>query len=118
MKHMNEYDLHFARQRFTRASTPNRLALVIVVERLAEWADENSDGWAYWQAPRRAAQTAITLIESTNNAANDYQERTDITDVHIAAAVKPIKAFLTRQKVSPERKELILRSTEPLFQVI
>lgn len=117
MKFMNDYDIAFARQRFGRGNTPNRLALAIMIERLAEWADENSDGWPYWAKPVRAAQTAITLVESSTNAENEYQERVDITDVHVAAAVKPVKAFLARQGVPAERKELILRSTRPLFVV-
>lgn len=118
MKFMNEYDLHFARQRFTSNNVPNRLALAIVVDRLREWADENSDGWAYWPKPKQAAQRAISLIESRTNAENNYQEREDIDERAVLLAVKPIKAFLTRQKVSAERQELILRSTRPMFEVI
>jgi len=118
MKHMNDYDLAFARQRFIRASKPNRLGLVIMVERLAEWADENSDGWAYWSKPRQAAQSAIAHIESRTNRENDQQERYDISDRDLELAVRPVKAFLTRQKVPADRVELILRSTRPLFEVI
>ena len=114
MLYMNDFDLLMARTRFTRATTPNRLALVMVVDHLATWADENSDGWAYWPKPCRAAAKAMELIQSTTNAANDEQERNDITEAEMLAAVKPIKAFLTRQKVSPARKELILRSVEIL----
>lgn len=110
MLYMNDYDLGFARARFTRASKPNRLALVMVVDNLREWANENSDGWAYWPKPCRAAAKAMALIESRTNAENDEQERHDITDAEMTAAVKPIKAFLTRQGVSTERKELILRA--------
>lgn len=118
MKFMNDYDLYFARQRFTASSTPNRLGLTIMVERLAEWADENSDGWPYWSKPAQAAQRAIALIESRTSRENDEQERVDATDAEVAAAVRPVKAFLTRQKVSADRKELILRSTSPMFEVI
>lgn len=110
MKHLNEYDIEFARQRFGRGSTPNRLALVMVIDHLADWANYNSDGWAYWSKPRQSAQRAIALVESTTNAANDAQERHDATDAEVAAAVRPIKAFLTRQKVSAEQREIILRS--------
>lgn len=118
MKHMNDYDLAYARQRFTVSSTPNRLGLVIMIERLAEWADLNSDGWAYWQKPRQAAQRAIGHVESRTSRENDEQERNDISDEEMAAAVRPVKAFLTRQKVPAPHRELILRSTAPLFEVI
>lgn len=110
MKFMNDYDIAFARTRFTRASKPNRLALALVVEHLAEWADNNSDGWAYWPKPCRAAEKAMSLIESRTNRENDEQERVDITDAEMQAAVRPIKAFLTREKVSAEDRELILRA--------
>lgn len=107
---MNEYDLAHARSRFTRASKPNRLALVLVVEHLADWADNNSDGWAYWPKPCRAAERAMSLIESRTYAENQEQEDHDITDAEMQAAVRPIKAFLTRQKVRAEDRELILRA--------
>ena len=110
MLYMNDYDLEFARRRFTRASKPNRLALVLVVDQLRTWADSHSDGWAYWPKPARAAAQAMSLIYSTTNAANELQEQTDISNAEMLAAVRPIKAFLTRQKVGPAWRELILRA--------
>lgn len=110
-RYMNDYDIQHAVGRFIRASKPNRLALAYVVQNLAEWADEHSDGWAYWQAPRNAADKAMRHIESTTNAANDAQETEDISDAQVREAVRPIKAFLTRQKAEPRHKEIILRST-------
>ena len=109
---MNDYDIRFAIQRFTRANKPNRLAAAIVVFRLAEWTDSHSDGWPYWPKPRRAADRAMAAIESRTNAENDAQEREDITDAELAAAVRPIKAFLTRHGASAEDRELILRSAD------
>jgi len=112
MKFMNDYDLEYARQRFARASKPNRLALTLMVANLAEATNQVSDGWAYWPKPCRAAAKAIALIESTTNAANEAQEREDVTDAEMAAAVRPVKAFLTRhrQVFSAEQREQILRS--------
>ena len=112
MRYMSDFDLWFARRRFTRASAPNRLALVMVVDNLREWTNNHSDGWAYWQPPRRAAQLAIDHIYSTTNDANDAQEATDITDEEMLYAVRPIKSFLTKHRhiVTPEAREIILRS--------
>lgn len=112
---MNEWDLEYARRRFGRGSTPNRLALVLVVDALRFWADAHSDGWAYWPKPVRSAAKAIELIESRTNRENDEQERIDITDAEMFAAVRPIKAFLTRAPrygatVSREDRERILRA--------
>lgn len=112
MTFMNEYDLDFARRRFTRAATPNRLALALVVDNLREWADTHSDGWGYWPKPSRAAQRAVAHIVSTTNAANAQQEAEDISDAAVRAAVRPIKAFLTRHGATAEDRERILRSVE------
>jgi hypothetical protein len=112
MLFMNDYDLKYAHARFTRSATPNRLALVLVVDQLREWTDQHSDGWCYWPKSARAAAKAMTLIQSTTSLANDQQEANDITDAEMHAAVRPIKAFLTRQKVAAHDRELILRATE------
>lgn len=114
MRYMNDYDIHNAVSRFTRASKPNRLALALVVRNLAEWADSHSDGWAYWDKPRRAADGAMSLIESRTYADNERQEREDITDEQLLAAVKPIKAFLSRYQATPEAREIILRATHDI----
>ena len=96
--------------RFTRASRPNRLALALVVDNLATWADANSDGWAYWPKPLRAAQQAISLIDGGTYEHERMQESSDISDAEMAAAARPIKAFLTRAKARPEDRERILRA--------
>lgn len=109
---MNDYDITFAVRRFTRASKPNRLALALVIANLQDATNEVSDGWAYWPKPCRAAAKAMTLVNSTTNAANDEQEATDATDAEVAAAIRPIKSFLTRHAgiYGPERRERILRA--------
>lgn len=112
MRFMNDYDLEYARQRFTRSTVPNRLALVMVVDNLRDWANSHSDGWAYWPKPVRAANRAIELIESRTSRENDEQEREDISDQELTLAVKPIKAFLTRHGASAEDRERILRAAE------
>ena len=114
MKYMNDYDLHFARSRFTRATKPNRLALVMVVDNLREQTNLVSDGWAYWSKPCRAAAKAIALIESRTNAENDEQERVDITDEEMKAAVRPIRSFLTRHAhvYNAEQRSLILGAVD------
>jgi hypothetical protein len=114
---MNDYDLDEARHRFTQRSQPNRLALVMVVDHLREWTDSHSDGWAYWSKPMYAAGSAMRLIDSST-----WFDDEDLTDEQVRDAVRPIKAFLTRQakvkhgrfpnrmNVTPEERELILRS--------
>lgn len=102
MRYMNDYDLHVARSRYGQGSTPNRLALVMVIDQLREWTNNHSDGWAYWPKPVRAAAKAMELI--------DVRETEDITNAAMLAAVRPIKAFLTRQQVDARDREMILRA--------
>jgi hypothetical protein len=107
MRYMNDYDLEQARRRFTGLTMPNRLALVMVVDNLREQTDMVSDGWAYWPKPRRAADKAMALIDSST-----FSVREDITDAEMRAAVRPIKSFLTRHAhvYSAEQREIILRA--------
>jgi hypothetical protein len=111
MKYMNDYDLDNAIRRFARGETPNRLALALTVANLADQTNNVSDGWAYWPKPCRAAEKAISLIESTSYPEYERREREDITDAELAAAVRPIRSFLTRHRdiYSAERREIILR---------
>lgn len=112
---MNDYDLEQARRRFTGQSMPNRLALVMAVDHLREWADDHSDGWAYWSKPMYAASSAFPLIDSST-----FRETEDITEAEMLKAARPIKAFLTRQAklvdyrghpmVTVWEREIILRS--------
>jgi len=112
MRFMNDYDLEVARARFTRATCPNRLALVMVVDALREATDEVSDGWAYWSKPAASAASAMALIESRTHAENEQQETQDLTDAEVTRAVMPIKAMLTRNRsvFDAERRERILRA--------
>ena len=97
MRYMNDFDLERARRIATRDGRTNRLRLVQTVDALRRWANDNSDGWAYWPKPARAAAKAMELIEGDGtNAAHD---RPDATDAEVTAALRPIKAFLTRQGV-------------------
>jgi len=112
MRYMNDHDLDEAVSRFTRSTTPNRLALALMVRNLADWTNSNSDGWAYWVKPLRAAQRAMEHIAGGTWAEEEAQEANDITDAAMAAAARPVKAFLTRQHATPDARERILRSIQ------
>lgn len=95
--HMNSYDITEAIFRFGLCA-PNRAHVARVVRNLAAWADENSDGWAYWPAPKRAAQLAMDEIVSRTTMENVAQEQRDLTDAQVRRVLGPIKAFCTRQE--------------------
>lgn len=102
MRFMNEFDLAEAFTRFNPEQTPNRAALAEAVYQLATWANANSDGWAYWPAPARAAAKAMEQIDPTTWADIQRMESEDCTDTEFKAAAAPIKRFLTRQGVPHE----------------
>lgn len=112
MKYMNDFDLRMAQRRFVGRGTPYRSALVFTVEELKDWVDLNSDGWAYWRKPLRAAQRAISLIESTTYEEDNRRAREDISLEEFKAAIRPIKSFLTRQNVSEVDRKLILSAVD------
>jgi len=118
MGFMNEFDRADAVYRFTRAGMPNRLRAALVVDHLANWADYNSDGWAYWPKPSNAAKGLVALIQSNHQRGVGAQVRVDATDAELAAAMKPVKAFCTRQqregRMTTDERDRILRGGEIL----
>lgn len=100
MLFMNDYDIDTAQHRFSQGDTPNREKIADAVAKLAEWADDNSDGWHSWPKPARAAAKAMELIYPQTNADYDRMYGTDATEAEVKAAFRPIKAFLTRNGVA------------------
>jgi hypothetical protein len=100
MKFMNDYDIETAQYRFSQGSTPNREKVADIVAKLADWADSNSDGWAFWPKPAKAAAKAMDLIDPQTNADYDRMYATDATEAEVKAALSPIKSFLTRNGVA------------------
>jgi len=75
---------------------PNLHRAADTLANLAQWADENSDGWAYWPKPCRAAASLQRLLIRPEH--NGY-DAVDCDAATLAAALRPVKAFLTRQGV-------------------
>ena len=96
MTYLNEDDLQEAIFRFGLCA-PNRAHVARVVRNLASWANENSDGWAYWPAPRRAAANAISEIHAYTHVEMVAQEQKDISDRQVRTLLVPIKSFCTKQ---------------------
>lgn len=68
---------------------------------LMRCANSNSDGWAYWPKPCRAARQLQELIKAAD------KDRRELRPVSVDAgavrrAYSPIKAFLTRTKLTIE----------------
>ena len=92
MKYWNDYDI--AQQYRRCVNSPNLLVAVQTVDRLRMWTNRNSDGWAYWPKPVRAARKAMELVDS-----GDHWDFDDVTEAELKRALVPIKSFLTRHGV-------------------
>ena len=95
MRYMNRWDIDRANETFK--DHPVLGPACQTVRNLADWTDANSDGWAYWPKPCRAAKRLINLIERDGTWEARYGSRDDATVEEYRAALKPVKAFRTRQ---------------------
>ena len=109
MRFMNDYDIFQAARRYGNGDTPNRYKAALIVGQLADWANRNSDGWSYWPKPARSAAKVMDLLEGNGtNADLEYRRTHDATDAELAAALRPIKTFLTKHGVDTDTKRDIL----------
>lgn len=90
---MNEYDIADAVRRLDTDETPNLAAGARALDSLMNWANDNSDGWCYWPKPSRAAKSLMEML-----SAADRFDPEDVTAADLTKALRPVKAFLTRQK--------------------
>jgi hypothetical protein len=99
----SEWDIHGWQQAFNAATGyPNLGRLADNLDALREWTNDNSDGWAYWVKPRRAAQRIIATLHTTASDLRDYRsgDVVDLTEADVKRLLAPVKAFLTRQGVA------------------
>lgn len=94
-------------------STPNAHKLAQTLQRLESWANNNSDGWAHWPAPSRAAGAIIARLEDFETAWRTGGFVTDLDQRATTAALAPVKAFLTRRHVDDATRALILEGPPP-----
>lgn len=95
MRFMNDYDIDRALQRYDAHPVLGPAALTIA--NLAAWANSNSDGWAYWPAPAKAAKRLMELIERDGTSRYYFDDvREDATVAELRKALAPVKAFRTR----------------------
>lgn len=95
---MNEWDIERALDTFSETDTPNLLYGAQVLDKLREWTDSNSDGWAFWPKPAKAASRLSGILYDA--LVKEMHGLTDITDQELRSACRPVKAFLTRHGVS------------------
>ena len=95
MRFMNEWDIDEAERRY--GDHPVLGPATRTLRNLAQWANANSDGWAYWPKPVRAAARLMEMIERDGTSRYRFDdEREDVTAEEYAKALRPIKAFRTK----------------------
>lgn len=103
MRFANDYDRHRFQQRFNNATGfPVLGKAADNLAALADWADANSDGFHSWPKPARAAQGLVALLEDAETEYRSGRRLEDITGADLQRALRPVKAFLTRQGVRHE----------------
>lgn len=112
MHFMNEGDIDYAQERYARHPVLSRATRIL--NALKDLVNANSDGWAYWAYPVRAADKLMTLIES----ARDRSVADSMTEEDLKKAIVPLKTFLTRfDKSFIHDRHLmdVIRDTSPKF---
>lgn len=90
---MNYHDVGDAIARYARH--PVLGPATFTLHALVKAVDENSDGWAYWRQPARAAQRLMELIGTARDYLDD-RDRADATLDRLKRAYTPLRAFKTR----------------------
>lgn len=104
MLYMNAYEVDASVARY--CEHPILGPATETLANLMDAANANSDGWAYWPKPVRAAAKLMKLIGGFREYVND-PERPDITVAQLRAAYVPLKAFRTRSGLPFEIVEAI-----------
>lgn len=87
MYFMNTWEIDEAFHR--HHSHPILQPATILLKRFRDVIDENSDGWAYWNAPVKAAKRLMMMIQHPETASEEEFKK----------AQTPIKSFCTRQNL-------------------
>jgi hypothetical protein len=95
MLFMNEYDVMRAIGAY--GGHPVLGPAVQTLVNLVNWTNCNSDGWAYWPKPCRAAKQLQQLLVGDGKWAAEERQKATVTADDVRKALRPIKAFRTRQ---------------------
>lgn len=108
MTWLNEHEVDEMYDRLDTAHppVPNLTTAASILDALVAWTNANSDGWPYWNKPSQAAQTLQEMLQDRSYAIRFGQDRDgtaledlDLSPEMLNKALRPIKAFLTRQGI-------------------
>jgi hypothetical protein len=105
MLFMNRYEIARAADQYYDHPILGPATRTLLNLRMA--ADQNSDGWAYWPKPARAAAKLMIMVRRDGTAKYLFDtERKDVTEAEYKKALVPIKAFRTRTGIKFEIEEV------------
>ena len=95
MLFMNQWDIEDAVRWAEAEDDPVMIAATRTLRNLMDWTNRNSDGWAYWPKPVRAAKRLQELIQAHHPFRSQWLDPVTVAEYKVA--LRPIKAFRTRQ---------------------
>ena len=90
----NQADIEWMAQQ--HHDCPNVRKGVLLLYRLMQAVNEQSDGWAYWHAPSKSTEKLVELLQTAGNLT--YGTHGTITEAELRKAITPIRTMVTRQK--------------------
>lgn len=96
---MNQAEIEWANQQ--NHACPNVRAGVRLLYRLIQAVNNQSDGWAYWAAPGKAAHKLMELLKTAGNLS--HGTRGTITADQLKKAVSPIRRMVTVQSAKQKK---------------
>ena len=91
---MNQGDIEWAASQHHEC--PNVRKGVRLLLRLMEAVNQQSDGWAYWNAPSKAVEKLVDLLQTAGNL--NHGTHGTISVVDLRKAITPIRTMITKQK--------------------
>jgi len=96
---MNEYEVEDVQGQFDPAEFPNLASAARILGALVDWTNSNSDGWAFWPKPGRAASTLQGLLKDAQAMDRNGTLFDDVPARDLNRSLVGIKALLTKQGV-------------------
>lgn len=115
MIHLTQTDLQRVAQRADDAEASNVKRVACTMLHFFEWVERHSDGWAYNSKARKAARSALRMLEVWN-VPDDV--RPDITATQAAQLIAPVADYLALHTTAEERAVILTGDSVPKVRIV